>query len=165
MTTTRTAIVSTIALITLLASSCGTGSGAASTTPGSSPPDSTAVSVTTSSKGPGSVTTVTLPAPGEGTPVKGSGPIDPALQPFIDVAAADLSDRLGIARTDITVQSAVLTVWSDTSLGCPNPKMQYAQILTDGAAIELVAAGSTYWYHSGGTRGPFLCESAFRQQP
>jgi len=97
--------------------------------------------------------------------VNGSGSIDPALQPFIDVAAADLSQRLGVARSDLTVESAVLTVWNDASLGCPNPKMQYAQIPTDGAAIELVAAGTTYWYHSGGTRGPFLCESAFRQQP
>ncbi len=108
------------------------------------------------------VTTVTLPDPDEGTPVHGSGPIDPGLQPFIDVAAADLSSRLGIARGDITVQSAVLTVWPDTSNGCPDPRMEYAQVTVDGAAIELIAAGQTHWYHSGGTQGPELCESPLR---
>jgi len=108
------------------------------------------------------VTTVTLLPANQGGPIVGTGEIDPGLQPFIETAAVDLAERLSMLVTDIVVESAVLTVWADTSLGCPDPKLMYAQVLTDGAAIALNAGGTTYWYHSGGTQGPFLCESPLR---
>jgi len=37
--------------------------------------------------------------------------------------------------------------------------MGYLQTPVDGSLIELSVDGTTYRYHSGGARGPFLCEN------
>lgn len=87
-----------------------------------------------------------------------TGAIDPGLQPYIDLAVADLADRLGIEAADITVTAATLEVWPDSALGCPAPGQEYAKVTTDGSRIILVANGSEYRYHAGGSRTPFLCE-------
>jgi hypothetical protein len=84
--------------------------------------------------------------------------IDPGLQPYVDIAVADLAKRLSIDTSAIDVQTAVLKVWPDSSLGCPQPGMQYAQVETDGSQIVLLAGGKQYHYHAGGSRQPFLCE-------
>lgn len=88
-----------------------------------------------------------------------SEPIDPALQPLVDLAAADLAGRLGVARSAIEVVSAQAVEWPDGSLGCPRPGMAYPQVMVDGTRIQLSVAGTVYDYHSGGTRPPFLCEN------
>jgi hypothetical protein len=85
--------------------------------------------------------------------------IDPGLQPIIEQALADLAKRLGIPPSDIVVVSAVLVTWPDTSLGCPQPGMAYAQVLTDGSKTTLRYKGRDYAYHTGGSvYVPFLCE-------
>ncbi|HEY4690296.1 MAG TPA: hypothetical protein VIK33_13355, partial [Anaerolineae bacterium] len=55
-----------------------------------------------------------------------------SLQPLIDTAIADLSERLSIDATQITVVGFSAEVWPDASLGCPEPGVQYAQVLTEG---------------------------------
>jgi hypothetical protein len=84
--------------------------------------------------------------------------IDPGLQPYIDLAVADLAGRLQMESSAIVTRSAVLMVWPDASLGCPQPGMQYAQVQTDGSQIVLEADGVAYEYHAGGSATPFLCE-------
>jgi hypothetical protein len=88
-----------------------------------------------------------------------NGTVDPGLQPYIDMATSDLAQRLSIDGDQIAVVSAELKTWPDSSLGCPQPGMQYAQVMTDGALIVLRAAAKEYRYHAGGSRPPFLCES------
>lgn len=84
---------------------------------------------------------------------------DPALSGFVDTAVADLAERLDVPESEITVVSAEQVTWGDTSLGCPQPGMRYAQVVQDGTYIELEHDGTTYPYHSGGERpDPFLCE-------
>jgi hypothetical protein len=100
---------------------------------------------------------------GAGETATGDGPIDPGLRPFIDQAVAELVDEHGYAPGDITVQSARLVQWRTSAAGCPEPRMQYAQVVTDGSAIELVAGGETYWFHSGGRDGLVLCTSPLRE--
>ncbi|GAB2567622.1 hypothetical protein [Kribbella endophytica] len=73
-------------------------------------------------------------------------------------AKADLAERLGVPVDDVTVVSSEEVTWPDSSLGCPQPGMMYAQVLTNGSRIVLSAGGQTYEYHSGGQRAPFLCE-------
>lgn len=87
-----------------------------------------------------------------------TGEIDPGLQPYIDLAVADLAERTSAAAADITVQSATLVVWPDAALGCPSPGQQYAQVTSDGSLIVLVLDGREFRYHAGGSRLPFLCE-------
>ena len=48
--------------------------------------------------------------------------------------------------------------WRDGSLGCAKPDLLYTQALVDGSRITLRVAGTTYEYHSGGSR-PFLCKN------
>ncbi len=91
--------------------------------------------------------------------------IDPGLNPYIDIAVADLAERLSIDPTEIAVTSATLESWSDSSLGCPQPDQQYAQVQTDGSLIILTADGKTYRYHAGGSRTPFLCELTSKSTP
>lgn len=90
----------------------------------------------------------------------GTGLIDPGLRPYVDLAVADLARRLGVDAGQIEVDSATLKQWPDSSLGCPQPGMQYAQMLTDGALIVLLHEGKTYKYHAGGSRTPFYCEGS-----
>ena len=77
----------------------------------------------------------------------------------LEQAKADLAERLGVPVDDVTVVSSEEVTWPDSSLGCPQPGMMYAQVLTDGSRILLSAGGRTYEYHSGGHRPPFLCET------
>ncbi len=91
-----------------------------------------------------------------------SGPVDRVVAPLVEVAVADLALRLGVDRSAVSVSSAAAVVWPDRSLGCPHPGMVYPQVTVDGALIELAVDGRTYRYHSGGSRGPFLCERATR---
>ena len=94
-----------------------------------------------------------------------SDQIDPGLQPYIDIAVADLAKRLSIDEARISVTSATLQEWSDSALGCPQPDQQYAQVSTDGSLIVLTADSKTYRYHAGGSRAPFLCELTSKEPP
>jgi hypothetical protein len=85
--------------------------------------------------------------------------IDPGLQGLIDQAKADLAERLSVPAAEIIVLEAVMVVWPDGSLGCPQPGMEYIQVTVDGVRIILQVEGQTYRYHMGGSRGLFLCET------
>ena len=97
----------------------------------------------------------TEPATSTAYPV---GSVDPGLTPFVEIAMVDLSERLGIGTAEIDVLTAVLVTWPDAALGCPEPGLVYAQVLTDGAVIELGVGGSVYRYHAGGSQTPFPCD-------
>ena len=77
---------------------------------------------------------------------------------LVDLAKADLAQRLGVDLTAITLVSYEEVVWPDASLGCPHPDMLYKQVPQDGVRIVLAFEGTTYDYHVGGGRDPFLCE-------
>ncbi len=75
-------------------------------------------------------------------------PNGPGLQSLIESAKADLATRLAISADDIILLEASSVVWPDTSLGCPQPGMQYAQVLTPGYLIRLGAGTQAYEYHT-----------------
>lgn len=77
---------------------------------------------------------------------------------LVDLAKADLAQRLTIEISAITLVSYEEVVWPDSSLGCPQPGMAYLQVPKDGSRIVLAFEGTTYDYHGGGGRDPFLCE-------
>jgi len=115
----------------------------------------TSSDATTSTTLPEEATTVDSVSP-DSTEAKGT---DPGLQTPIESAVVDLADRLGVDQAEVEVVAAYLVTWSDSSLGCPHPDMSYAQVLTDGAVIELGVGETVYNYHMGGsTYTPFLCE-------
>ena len=76
-----------------------------------------------------------------------------------EFAAQDLARRLAIPVAEVTVVEMVEMEWPDASVGCPQPDMMYAQVITPGTLITLEAGGQTYAYHSGRGGQPFLCEN------
>jgi len=111
-----------------------------------SPPEKTSVPAVTATPGEPSTETVYE-----------VGMIDRGLTPFVELATTDLAERLDIEPDSIEVLTAVLVVWPDASLGCPEPDLMYAQVLTDGSVIELGVDDLVYRYHSGGDQPPFPC--------
>ena len=91
-------------------------------------------------------------------------PYDPALEELVNKAMEDLSIRLSISSQQIEVIEAKSVVWPDASIGCPQPDMKYIQVQVDGVLIRLQANAKSYEYHSGGSRGLFLCEQILQSQ-
>jgi hypothetical protein len=81
------------------------------------------------------------------------------------LAVQDLSQRLGIPSDQIKVTDVRAVTWPDSSLGCPQPDMMYAQMQQDGYLISLNVAGAPYFYHSGPDQAPFLCEDTLQLAP
>ena len=88
-----------------------------------------------------------------------SNSTDSNSMPEVAQARHDLATRLTITEAKIEVIEAKAIVWPDSSLGCPQPGMMYAQVLQDGLLIVLRAHQQLYEYHSGDGRPPFLCEN------
>lgn len=89
----------------------------------------------------------TMPTPPPKTAAPG---MTPALQPTVrDLALADLAAKLGVTPDAITVKSVEPVEWPDASLGCPQPGMMYAQVITPGYRIVLEVNGQSYEYHAG----------------
>lgn len=77
----------------------------------------------------------------------------------IETAKTDLAQMLSISSEKIILVEAMEVTWSDASLGCPQPDMLYAQVLTPGSLVKLQYEGTDYEYH-GGTRGALtLCKN------
>jgi hypothetical protein len=83
----------------------------------------------------------------------------PGLHDLIQTALNDLSNRLSISRDQITLTDAKTVIWSNSSLGCPQPGMAYMEALIPGYLILLTADGREYEYHAGNDAKVFLCES------
>ena len=86
---------------------------------------------------------------GDGYPTELTGMVTGAID--------DLVEYLGVDSASIAAETVEEVVWSNGSLGCPQPGMVYAQVLTDGLRIVLIHDGTEYVYHSGGMVDPFLC--------
>jgi len=86
-------------------------------------------------------------------------PNTPNLQSLIEKAKADLAQRLSISVDQINGIEAQAVIWSNSSLGCPQPGMMYTEVLTPGYLILLNANGQDYEYHAGKGSDIFLCEN------
>ena len=153
---TRFGIVAAVAVVMLM-SACGDAIEDADVQ-ATGAPAATATPTTPASTTPLVASPVTVVADTEEVTVPSSPDIDPALQGLVDQATADLASRLSVDASTIATVSAKSVTWPDGSLGCPRPGMNYIQVTVDGTLIELSANGTTYSYHSGGSRAPFLCQ-------
>jgi hypothetical protein len=99
-------------------------------------------------------TPLVLPTQGDNSQMT---PSVPGLQGLIEKAREDLAKRLSITVTEISVAEAAAVIWPDSSLGCPQKGMAYAEVLTSGYLILLEYANNQYEYHAG--KGPevFYC--------
>jgi len=76
-------------------------------------------------------------------------------QILVNLARANLRERLCVSRDEITVESVAPVEFPDTSLGVPEPGRMYSQVITPGYVIRLAAAGDLYEYHGSGNRVVF----------
>ena len=88
-----------------------------------------------------------------------STPVFPQLQNLIDKAKGDLAQRLSISENQIILVKAIDVIWPDSSLGCPQPGIGYAQVLTEGFLIYLETDNEFYRYHTDYDEQIILCES------
>lgn len=92
-------------------------------------------------------------------------PVPQAFEGLADLARKDLSGILKVPAEEIEFLSGKFVTWRDASLGCPQPGMAYAQVLSNGSLIKLRAQGKLYQYHSGEKRAPFLCRNPSKNEP
>lgn len=77
-----------------------------------------------------------------------TGCAQPNLPPPVQAAVNDLARHLNIPAEQVTVVHLEGVTWPDTSLGCPQPGMAYAQVLVEGYKVILEALGHRYEYHT-----------------
>ncbi len=77
----------------------------------------------------------------------------------LTLAKETLAQELGVDEEEIAVERAEPVRWRDTSLGCPQKGMMYAQVITPGYRVWLQVEGKTYDVHVGSGRA-VVCESA-----
>jgi hypothetical protein len=75
----------------------------------------------------------------------------------VEQAIADLAARLDVDPTTIEVVSVDEVDWPDASIGCPQPGMVYAQVITNGSKIVLRHDDVEYDYHQAGLQPVFYC--------
>ena len=83
--------------------------------------------------------------------------MEPISRESVEKARTDLMKRLDISSDQIRVVEAMLVDWPDTSLGCPQPGMVYAQVITPGYYIVLEAKEQQYPYHTDLEEQVILC--------
>jgi hypothetical protein len=88
-----------------------------------------------------------------------STPSDINLQILIDKAKEDLTRRLSISAAQIDLVEAADVMWSDSSLGCPQKGMVYADVLTPGYLIVLSVNSEEYEYHTSKGTEMVYCEN------
>ncbi|HSM70960.1 MAG TPA: hypothetical protein VK851_05405 [Anaerolineales bacterium] len=87
-----------------------------------------------------------------------STPLPDNVQILIETAKADLVQRLSLPPPEINLVTAIEVTWPDSSLGCPQPGVEYAQVLTEGFLINLEANGNIHEYHADTSGQIVSCE-------
>ncbi len=122
-----------LSLLALVLMACG---GRTETTPEPTPKDSTPARPTPSES--------PLPEPGT-SPLS---PLAPPTDPIAAAAVAYLATELNVPPDRVLVLSIEPVNWPDASLGCPQPGMMYAQVISPGYRIVLEAGGEQYDLHT-----------------
>jgi hypothetical protein len=66
----------------------------------------------------------------------------------IQAAREALAQQIGVPAESVEVRSVAAVNWPDTSLGCAEPDMMYAQVITPGFLMLLDAGGRVHEVHS-----------------
>ena len=77
---------------------------------------------------------------------------NPEAQGAVDAAVKDGAMRLGIETARLSVERVEAHEWPNSGLGCPQPGMMYAQVITPGYLVVVAGGGKRLEYHTD-TRG------------
>ncbi len=92
-------------------------------------------------------------------PEQAAGTSPPETEAVVRMAVEDLTQRLSLAPEAIRLVSVGAVEWSDASLGCPQPGMMYAQVITPGYRVVLEAGSKRYEYHTDRAGVAVLCQA------
>lgn len=81
------------------------------------------------------------------------------MERLIERAKDDLAQRLSISVGEIRLVEARSVIWPDSSLGCPQEGIIYAQVLTQGYLILLKHNDVTVEYHASRGNSLVTCEN------
>ena len=99
------------------------------------------------------------PAAATTAPATGEVPAD-----LLEKIYADLVEQETLRREDIEVERSESVIWSDGSLGCPEPGVMYTQAQVPGYWIVLRSGGKQYDYRAS-EKGQFRrCKGSSRMQ-
>lgn len=89
-----------------------------------------------------------------------------AVQAFIQPLLDDAAQRSGQPRAQLQVRTVQSVMWSDGSMGCPQPGRMYTQALIPGWLIEVGAPGAAAMRYHASQRGAWLhCPASRAQAP
>jgi hypothetical protein len=91
---------------------------------------------------------------------KNAAPVETAFSPelpedvdsLVVLAKFDLTLKTGVDLEKITTKSIKETLFDDSSLGIPQPGVEYEAVVTPGYIITLEAGGKSYEYHASGEK-------------
>ncbi len=91
-----------------------------------------------------------IPIPDPGNAALPTGPVPGAVLERADVAEAIRAhaERMGVDVDQVTVEGFAEVMWSDGSIGCPQPGMMYTQALVPGLQLVLGVDGELASYHA-----------------
>jgi hypothetical protein len=141
-------LLAVAAVALLLTGACGPAARPPSATPALSTPVAAPAAAATQAPAPA------VPSPPTASPAATQTIAGTAAQTATNAALADAASRLGVPASQVQVRRVEGREWPDTSLGCPQPNMLYAQVITPGYLVELSGAGRSLEYHTdrSGTR-------------
>jgi hypothetical protein len=107
-----------------------------------------------------------VPPPPAPPPAPAAAPVPAAVHAFMGAMLDDAAQRSGVPRAQLRVKSAQAVVWSDGSMGCPQPGRMYTQALVPGWLIEVDAPGAAPLRYHASQRGAWLhCPASRAQAP
>lgn len=101
------------------------------------------------------------PNPGDNSNMEPFATLPPStdLDTMVQNAIQDIAQKFSTTADQITVVEAREVVWSNSSLGCPQDGMAYAEVLTLGYLVKLLYNNIEIEYHSGMDGALFRCKN------
>jgi hypothetical protein len=103
------------------------------------------------------------PAP-KSTP-KSARPQTQVPQAILGSILNEAAKLANVPREQLAIVRAEAVVWGDGSFGCPEPGMEYAQILVNGYWVVINAAGQAYDFRVGRDGSFRLCPQGRGRPP
>jgi hypothetical protein len=105
-------------------------------------------------------------SPANLTPKQETSPMDTGVpKGILDPVLKEAAKLANVPQEQVAIARAEAVVWSDGSLGCPEPGMQYAQALVRGYWVVVNAAGQEYDFRAGNDGSFRLCPAGRGRPP
>jgi hypothetical protein len=103
---------------------------------------------------PGSAAAATVSVTAAADAAAASSDLSGPEQQMVDAATVQVAQTANVAASDVHLNSIEAVEWPDASLGCPQPDMMYAQVITPGYLLVFDAGGQTVEVHADSAQPP-----------